>query len=401
MEILLITIYYPPVITSLSTMMQEVAEELSAKGHNVTVATAKPHDHLNLTSSARKIKFESFSNEKDIHVIRVNTPPLKNKIYLLRGLIQFILPYIFYKNIRKYIKDKIDIVMISTPPLPLALLGKKIKKKYGSKYILSVQDIYPQSVIDIGVMTNKLIIKFFEHIEQSVYQSSDFITSHTQGNRNFIIQNKCILPNKIFYVPNWIDITPYIKSSKTGHFRKKYNLDNKFIFLFAGIIGPGQGLNLLIDALTVIKNIPEDICFLIVGEGSEKKTLERIVVKHSLKNIIFKPFVSLEDYPCLVKDADVGIVCLDSRLKTPVVPGKLLAFFAASIPVIALLNKESDGHRIIRDADCGYSINSNENPNDINSLIIKIYNEKDKLEIWGGNGKRYVLKHFEKKNVHR
>ena len=28
---------------------------------------------------------------------------------------------------------------------------------------------------------------------------------------------------------------------------------------------------------------------------------------------------------------------------------------AASIPVVAFLNKESDGHQIIKDADCGYS----------------------------------------------
>ena len=57
MEVLLITIYYPPVISSLSTMMQDVAEGLSARGHKVTVVTAKPHDDLNLTSNEKKIVF--------------------------------------------------------------------------------------------------------------------------------------------------------------------------------------------------------------------------------------------------------------------------------------------------------------------------------------------------------
>ena len=245
-------------------------------------------------------------------------------------------------------------------------------------------------------MKNKIIIKYFEYLEHCAYQSSDFMTSHTQGNRNFIIKNKNISPKKIFFIPNWIDTTPYINIRETGIYKKKYGLEGKFVFLFAGVIGPGQGLHLLIDALITAKNIPDDICFLIVGTGSEKKSLEKIVKKHSIKSVLFKPFVSLEDYPFLVKDADVGIVCLDSKLKTPVVPGKLVAFLAASIPVIALLNKESDGHLIIKEAKCGYSINSNASTDEINSIIIEIYNERDKLSQYGKNGYRYVLTHFEK-----
>jgi len=396
MNVLLITIYYPPVISSLSTMMQDLAEELSASGHNVTVATAKPHDDLNLTSNARKKSFATFSIEKDIHVIRVNTPPLKNKVFFLRGLIQFMLPHIFFNNIRKYLRGKLDVVFVSTPPLPLAMLGSKIKKIYGSRYILSVQDIYPQSVIDVGIMKNEIIIKFFEYLESRAYRYSDFITSHTQGNRNFLIKNKGISPLKIFFIPNWIDVIPYINIKKTGLYRKRYGLEGKFIFLFAGVIGPGQGLHLLINAIITLKKIPEDICFLIVGTGSEKKSLQKIIKAKSINNILFKPFVPIEDYPLLVKDADVGVICLNSKLKTPVVPGKLAAFLAASIPVLAFLNKESDGHLIIKEADCGYSINSNASAAEINNIILKIYNEKDKFSQYGKNGHNYLLKHYKK-----
>ena len=98
----------------------------------------------------------------------------------------------------------------------------------------------------------------------------------------------------------------------------------------------------------------------------------------------------------MAKDADVGIVCLNSRLKTPVVPGKLLGFMAASLPVIGFLNKESDGHIIIKEAGCGYSINSNSSPEKINNLILKMKSEKDKLDRFGKNGYKYVLKNFNK-----
>ena len=162
MKILIVTIYYPPVISSLSLMMQEVAESLSSKGNDVTVATAKPHSDLNLTNDQLNSSFKTFSIENKIQVIRINTPPLKSKIFIWRGIIQLLLPYIFSRQVRKYSSYKYDVVIISTPPLPLTKIGSSFKKKYGSKYILFVQDIYPQSLVDIGAMRNSLIIKFFE-----------------------------------------------------------------------------------------------------------------------------------------------------------------------------------------------------------------------------------------------
>ena len=396
MNILLITIYYPPVISSLSTMMQELAEELTLRGHKVTVATAKPQDDLNLSLEARQKTFDTFSIEKDVRVIRVSTPPLKNKKYFLRGLIQLMLPYFFLKQIKKFVDEKIDAVIVSSPPLPLATLGSKIRKRYRSKYILCVQDIFPQNAIDLGVMKNKLLIKFFEHVEKSAYRSSDIMTSHTQTSRKFLIEKKNVPSDKIFYISNWIDVTSYINARKTGLYRKKYGLEDKFIFLFAGVIGPSQGLDVLINAVAEAKDIPDDICILIVGEGAEKDRLMRMKAEYSLSNIVFEPFVSLEEYPKLVKDVDAGIVCLSSLNKTPVVPGKVLGYMASSVPVVALLNKESDGHMIIEEAECGYSIASDAYAEEISNLILQIYNEKDKLKQYGENGLKYISKHLAK-----
>mgnify|MGYP001612667639 FL=1 len=173
-----------------------------------------------------------------------------------------------------------------------------------------------------------------------------------------------------------------------------FNIENKFIFLFAGVIGPSQGLDLIIKAAGKIKDV-KDICFLIVGDGMEKKRLLKMAEEYSLENVIFKPFVSKDEYPELVKDADVGLVCLSSMNKTPVVPGKILGYMAASIPVVAFLNKESDGHQIIKDADCGYSEIS-DNVEKAVETIKKIYNERNRLKEYGENGFSYVKENFER-----
>ena len=77
-------------------------------------------------------------------------------------------------------------------------------------------------------------------------------------------------------------------------------------------------------------------------------------------------------------------------------PGKLLGFMAASLPVIAFLNKESDGHTIIKEANCGYSINSDSSFENINSLVLKMLNEKDESKDLGKNGYQYLLENYSK-----
>lgn len=393
MNIVLIADFYPPEIRSISLMMQELAEDLVSRGHSVTVVTCWPR--YNLSADAKKIKFKDLSIENNVRVIRVKTPPHHNVNFIIRGISELISPLLFWMKIKKLIKQRIDAVIVYISPLPLALVGSKVKKKYGSRFLLNIQDIFPQNAINLGILKNEILVKFFEYIEKKAYRCADKITSHTESSRKFLIEKKQIQPDKISVVHNWVDINPYKNARKANLFREKYGLEDKFIFLFAGIIGQAQGLDLIVKVANELREMSE-ICFLFVGDGSEKEMLNKTVDLHGLKNIIFEDFVSIEEYPNLVKSADVGLVCLSSKNKTPVIPGKILGYMAASIPVVAILNRESDGHTLIKDAECGYTIVSDTSLEEAKNIIIRIYNEKDKLEQYGENGFKYVSQHFAK-----
>jgi colanic acid biosynthesis glycosyl transferase WcaI len=394
MNIVLITEYYPPQLTSNAPMMQELAEELASRGHRVVAVTAWPQH--NPSNEAKGMSLKVFSVEKGVILIRVKTLPLHNNNFIARGISQLLLPYLFWIKIRKFVNEKPDVVFLYSPPLPLTILGVKIKKKYGARFVLNIQDIFPQNAIDLGIMKSKIAIKLFECIEKKAYQYADKMTSHTQSSRKYLIKEKKVSEEKVYYIPNWIDIKKYSNLQRRNVFRIKYELENKFIFLFPGTIGPSQGLDIIISLANSIKKLLNDVCFLIVGGGIEKDRLRKRTEQYSLENVVFQPFVSQEDYPSLVKDADVGIVCLSNMNKTPVIPGKILGFMAASIPVVAFLNRESDGHALIKSAQCGYSTLSDAPLEEMKKLIVKIYNEKEKLKQYGKNGFRYVSTHFAK-----
>jgi glycosyltransferase involved in cell wall biosynthesis len=388
-NILIISDSYPPEIRSAAQLMKDLADGLKSRGYNVWVATSYPK--YNLVDSEMSV-WPKIADENGIKVLRIKTLPHHKVNFIIRGIAQLLLPHIFFQEIKKNIKDKIDVTIVHSPPLPLAITAYKVKKFYKAKYILNLHDIFPQNAIDLGVLKNKLIIKFFERMERNAYQNSDLIVVPSNSHKQFLEEKRNVSAQKIQVIHHWLDINPFLQLQKTGKFRKLYNLKDKFVFLFGGVIGPSQGLDLLIKIADRIKE-KKDIVFLLVGDGSAKEDLIKTVQKLNLKNVIFKPFVSLEEYPELVKDCDVGLVCLTDKNTTPAVPAKILSYLTAAIPVIAFLHKESDGLKIIQEAKCGYVVMAGDLDKAV-EVVKKIYNEKDKLEELGDNGFKYALNNF-------
>jgi len=395
-NVLIVVDVYSPEISSTSHLMQELAEGLVKLGHKVTVVTAYPKTYL--VDSLRGKDFQQIEVLNGVRVIRAKTLPLRKVNFIIRGISQLFLPILFYYQVRKNIREKIDVVINYCPPLPQAIVGQLVKKSYGSKFILNLQDIFPQNAIDLGILKNKLIIKFYEFLEAKVYQWADLITFNSKKGREFLIKNKNINPEKIIFLPNWVDVDGF-DNDKLIDYRKEYGLDGKLVFLFGGIIGPAQGLDFLSEVARRVADL-DDIRFLIVGDGTEKEKLVSKIKEYGLSNIILKDFIEKKYYPSLVSSFDVGIVALNSKNKTPFLPGKFLGYMAAGKPIFAFLNKESDGFELIEGARCGYAVLAGD-VEAAEKAIRKFYEERNNLKEKAGNSFSYAKNNLDTKVILR
>jgi glycosyltransferase involved in cell wall biosynthesis len=394
-NILIITDSYPPEIRSAALLMKNLADGLKDKGRNVWVATSEPK--YNLVEGEAAV-LPKVADENGVKVLRIKTLPRHKVNFMSRGISQLLMPYIFFSAIKKNIKEKVDVAIVHSPPLPLTITAYKVKKFYGAKYVLNLHDIFPQNAIDLGVLKKWKhwpAIRLFERMEKNAYKNSDLIVVPSNEHKKFIEEKRNVPKGKTQVIPHWIDSEPFIKAQKTGRFRKLYGLENKFIFLFGGVLGPSQGLDLFIRIAAQIKE-NKDIVFLFVGDGSAKGNLINMAKELKLENVVFKPFVSLEEYPELVKDCDVGIISLTAQNTTPAVPAKILGYMAAAIPVAAFLHKESEGLKIVKEARCGYGAVSDDEEK-AREIILKMYNEKERMKEYGENGLKYLLANMEKK----
>ena len=395
MNILLVTDSYPPEIRSASHLMLELAQELTHRGHQVTVITTWPE--YNLDQSENKKSFNALELENGVKVIRVKTLPHHNVNYIVRGLSQLIMPLQFLLKLYRH-QIKPDAVVVYSPPLPLALVGSWLGHR-GARTLLNIQDLFPQNAIDLGILTSSMQIKFFRALERFAYRSTDVVTVHSEGNRKMVLEQNPGIESKLKLLHNWVDIDHHnADHSCSAHtfvdFRKKWNIHQKYVAVFAGVMGPSQYLTLILD-LAQRMHDQTDLLFLFVGDGKEKEKLQQIAKEKNLKNVQFEGFISRDAYPDLLAISNIGLVCLSPQNKTPVVPGKILGHMAAGIPVVAFLHLASDGHKLIQDSNCGVSANSA----DIESceLVMRgLMKDTSSFAVLGASGKEYAVKHFSK-----
>jgi len=388
LKILLVTDSFPPEIRSASYLMQGLTQELKKRGHELTVITSWPGYNL---EDGKSLTYFEKENENGVTVLRIKTLPHHNVNYFIRGVAQLLMPFQFLWKLWKY-GIRSETCIIYSPPLPLALVGLGLRF-FGVKSVLNLQDLFPQNAIDLGVLRNPLQIAFFRSLESLSYRFTDFITVHSEGNRRMVMDQYPSLAKKIHILHNWVDLGN-IQSNNTVDFRKKWSISHPLIAVFTGVMGPSQYLELLLYLAEKMQDNTE-LLFLLVGDGQEKFKLQELAREKSLSNVRFEGFVSLELYHELLSICSIGLVCLSPLNKTPVVPGKILGYMAAGLPIAAFLQNSSDGHKIIKSAQCGFSSDSADKDTCV-QLMKNLVSQRDSFVKLGQSGKRYAIKNFSK-----
>ncbi len=392
-RILLVTDSYLPEISSAAALMKGMADALSARGHEITVLTTSPSYKLVQNDVGKP--WPEFMVEGVVSIVRASTFALHHVGYVRRGLGIIMAPFQMWRTLRKHVASGFDAVFIMSPPVTLGLIGFLMKRR-GAGVLFNVQDIFPQNAIDLGILGNPILIAFFRWIERFSYKHANVVTAHSKGNLDVLRLANPDLAGKFRVLHNWIDIDLF--STRQGkNYRQLFGLEGKFVVLFAGVIGPSQGVHMLVEVADRVRDL-SDLVFLVVGEGTEKQRTENLARSLGLKNILFKPLVSQDDYSDLLSNSEVGVVCLSNLVKTPVVPGKMLGYMMAGLPIAAFVNTESDVHQLVADADCGISCTSDDVAN-MEEILRRLHDNPEACKRMGSNGRKYAIDHFSRDRI--
>ena len=385
MRILLLTAYFPPDTGSAAHLFYELGTVLVERGHQVTVVTGMPGYHAqgSLERYQGQRRVEEVVNGMD--VVRVATPRRSSDSLVGRALWQFGGAFAFFQAGRRLPPH--DVAMLYSPPLPLGLSAWGLRRVKGVPFVLNVQDLFPQSIIDLGLLNNPLIIRVFETMERFIYARSPRITVHSPGNRDHVV-GKGADRERVAVVPNWVDTDFIQPGERMNGFRKEHDLGDDFVVSFAGVLGYSQDLDVVLEAAGRVPD-DADITWLIVGDGVEKARLEEKARSMGLDSVRFLPMQPRDRYPAVLHASDVGLATLHADVKTPVVPSKILSIMASGRPVVAALNLEGDAPRLIEEADCGVCLPP-EDPQALAGAVMELYRDAELRETFGRRGRRYA-----------
>jgi glycosyltransferase involved in cell wall biosynthesis len=284
------------------TRSYEFARRWVKAGHKVTVITGR-YDIGGLELGKGLIQKQSIEG---INVIIVGTK-YSNKQSYLRRIISFLSFCLFSIYVGLRVKN-VDVIYVTSTPLTVGIPAIVLKWLKRVPFVFEVRDQWPESVIEVGILHNKLLIKILLWLEKIIYKNASAIVA-VSGGMAESIQNIVKDKKPVYVIPNGADLELFTPEVDGREIRKEKGWGDKLVFLHAGAMGKITGLEFIIDVADKLRGY-HNVLFVLIGEGFRKGALQDKVKELGLKNVEILPSVAKQQLPPIMAAADVIMVVI-------------------------------------------------------------------------------------------
>lgn len=380
---LIVSLYFPPEVGAAQMRLESFARALQDLGNSVEVVTAMPSYPTGSIFLAYRGRWISQEQWNGIPVIRSWAYPAKGKgVRRLLNYLSFI-PSAFMGLMRA---SRADYIFVETPPLFGFFPARIFAKRWSSKVIVNVADLWIDAAKEFEAISNPLLLNLAYSLEKQVYAKADWVSAVTVGIFQSLVNHKGVPAHKVLFLPNGVDTDLLRPAAHPTPMRRA----NKGVILYTGSLGYIHGVETLLETARVLREEP--VHFLIVGDGSER---ENLILQSHLKNCSNIDFVDPlphKEIAQLYDSAVAGVVMLRKMsLNYAVRPAKMLTIMACGKPV--LYSGEGEGADIVRQAEAGIVVPP-EDPGALAHAILYLIRHPDEAHQMGMNGRRFVEQNF-------
>lgn len=295
--------------------------------------------------------------------------------------------YAYREACRIIENEKIDTVLITSPPHSAQLVGLLLRKKYKLKWIADFRDpwtdIYYYDEFSHLAFARKKDLKY----EKNVLESADRIITVSKDVKKLLAAKIPDLDKKkISIIPNGYDEEDFTDKNRTV---KK----NEFIITYTGTLADSYNPSVFFHALKKIINNNPDVKVRMRFIGNPAFTLV-----DEMKNIFLSE--NLELIPTVSHDRSVEYL-LSSTILLLAIPeikndkgiltGKLFEYLASRKPIICIGPEDGDAAEIINDCKAGktFGRNSEAALTDYLQHLISKWKSGEETDIMNNNYKKY------------
>ncbi len=371
--------------------------------------TPGPHNHLHsamiedlldagfkitlIQSRRKRINEEltdNLKNRDNLYVETIDRKIIKKSAFVRRYFEEAIYAFKCFRKWKRI--DNIDAVFVqSCPTVIFSILLVRIFMKKPILY--SIQDMWPGSAVNSGVLSNKVIAKIFYGIQKVGYKNSDVLTVISDDMKMKVIEQG-VTAKKIHTIVNWFDDrTVHEVLWEDNRFVKKYNLSkDKFYVQYAGTMGYVFDYKMVLNVAELLKDY-KDIVFQMIGQGSQKEVFIKEKESRGLDNIVFYPLEPQNMVSDVYSTCSICLIPLKKGIIGNSVPSKAGLLMACNRAIVNSVDVDSDYYNMFNKHEMGISA-SNENPKAVADAILELYHNADKRKLYAKNGQEFGKQYY-------
>lgn len=373
----------------------EITKQWTEEGNDVTVIAGMMHYSSSCKRPEYKGKWFKKKQQGAVNIIRCHVSESYNSNFVGRLWAYFSFVFSSLWAGLFITKGKYDVIIVTSPPLFVGISGYLISLFKRTPFVFEIRDLWPESAIDTGVVTNGLIIKLAYALEAFIYKKATLINVLTPAFRKTLIEKKNVNPDKIIFIPNAADFTlsdKIVENFDAAIFRKEHDLEGKFVITYVGAHGVANHLEQIIETGLLLSDT--NVLFLLIGEGMEKERLIALATQKKVTNVRFLDPVPKAEVFKYILASDMGASVLKNvdTFKT-VYSNKTFDYMSCKRPILMAIDGVSK--ELVEDAEAGMFVEP-ENPEDFARKTRMYLNNPEQVILQGENGYKFAKVNFDR-----
>jgi glycosyltransferase involved in cell wall biosynthesis len=296
-----------------------------------------------------------------------------------------------------YAKGRYDVIIATSPPLFIGVTAILVSRLRRIPFVFELRDLWPESIIDMGLLKSKLAINLSYGLENFIYKRASLINILIPNFRDYLVNRKGVAEDRLIHIPNGADFSlseKVLNGFNRSQFRKEHSLDDYFVITYVGAHGPANHLMQLLEAADQLKGTK--VHFQLIGAGPEKQLLINWAKNRGLDNVVFVDPVPKAEVFRYIAASDMGTSVLKkAEIFKGVMSNKTFDYMGCKIPILMLIDGLS--RHMIEEADCGIYAEPENIPDIVEKvkLVLGSWDNKT-LRQKGENGYHYAKQHFDR-----
>lgn len=383
MRILLLSYWYHPEPVA---KPHDLATELVARGHDVTVVTGFPnYPEGRLYDGYRQAPYQW----QDLDGVRVLRLPVF--IDRSRSSKRRVLSYLSYG----LAASTLGLAMTKRPDVvwcyQIGLPGVAHSRLRGVPFVHEVQDLWPEWGRSTEMGMKNGLYEVLDRQEKFIYGQARHIITISNGFKERLVE-KGVPREKITILPNWANESNFRPVEPDERLGVAEGLKGRFNVVYGGNVGTHQALDVVLATAERLADLP-DVQFVIIGDGVDRERLEREAKQRNLRNVRFLGKRPPEQMAGYLAWADALFIHLR---KDPVyeitIPSKTYSYLATGRPVLAAVS--GDVAELIRKHGAGL-VCPEEDPEALAANVRRLYAMPNEArEALGRAGREAFLNHY-------